>query len=205
MPSDPSDFFPLYVHYQERFSAVGRTRYNTFCSTFLFIFLIWYHNMTSRILFSVEVILNAREEQKIMRYSVLLQYRWTFFVGVFLLICIFFLKLWQWLTSFSCFDPGFDLSINGQAIATYNAKGILPWDANFILGKWNSVISCTLFFDIRFGLCTWILDSGPNFGLTNNLWQVFSYDGQHSPDCLAVTAAGIAVYVNKVHLLKYLN
>ncbi|OAP11601.1 hypothetical protein AXX17_AT2G44960 [Arabidopsis thaliana] len=25
VPSEPSDFLPLYVHYQERFSAVGRT------------------------------------------------------------------------------------------------------------------------------------------------------------------------------------
>ena len=26
-PNDPSDFFPLSVHYQERLSAAGRTRY----------------------------------------------------------------------------------------------------------------------------------------------------------------------------------
>lgn len=26
VPSEPSDFFPLYVNYQERFSAAGRTR-----------------------------------------------------------------------------------------------------------------------------------------------------------------------------------
>jgi hypothetical protein len=26
-PNDPSDFFPLLVHYQERLSAAGRTRY----------------------------------------------------------------------------------------------------------------------------------------------------------------------------------
>ena len=26
VPSEPSDFFPLFVNYQERFSAAGRTR-----------------------------------------------------------------------------------------------------------------------------------------------------------------------------------
>lgn len=29
--------------------------------------------------------------------------------------------------------------------------------------------------------------------------QVFSYDGIHSPDCLAITAAGIAVYDMHLH------
>jgi len=42
IPSEPSDFFPLSVNYQERFSAAGRTRYalHTFLIILLF-FLIF--------------------------------------------------------------------------------------------------------------------------------------------------------------------
>ena len=37
VPSEPSDFFPLSVHYQERFSAAGRTRYAIILSS-----IIWF-------------------------------------------------------------------------------------------------------------------------------------------------------------------
>ena len=35
IPSEPSDFFPLSVNYQERFSAAGRTRYLCICLNIL--------------------------------------------------------------------------------------------------------------------------------------------------------------------------
>lgn len=36
--AEPADFFPLSVHYQERFSAAGRTRYGLLFITFI----VWY-------------------------------------------------------------------------------------------------------------------------------------------------------------------
>jgi hypothetical protein len=44
IPSEPSDFFPLSVNYQERFSAAGRTRYalHTFLIILVFSLIFFY-------------------------------------------------------------------------------------------------------------------------------------------------------------------
>jgi flagellar biogenesis protein FliO len=44
IPSEPSDFFPLSVNYQERFSAAGRTRYalHTFFIILVFFLIFIY-------------------------------------------------------------------------------------------------------------------------------------------------------------------
>ncbi|XP_078163193.1 putative polyribonucleotide nucleotidyltransferase 1, chloroplastic [Carex rostrata] len=95
VPSDPSDFFPLYVHYQERFSAVGRTSGGYF-----------------------------KREGRAKDHEVL--------------VCRLMDRPLR-----PTMPKGF-----------YHETQILSW--------------------------------------------VFSYDGQHSPDCLAVTAAGIAVALSEV-------
>lgn len=62
-PSEPSDFFPLSVNYQERFSAAGRTRYVLhILSIILFVFSDF------QLCFVVEVSSNEKEKQRITRY-----------------------------------------------------------------------------------------------------------------------------------------
>lgn len=56
VPCEPSDFFPLSVHYQERFSAAGRTRYDMH-SRFHFLycmicFFVWVFNTSIYYFFS---------------------------------------------------------------------------------------------------------------------------------------------------------
>jgi len=69
VPCEPSDFFPLSVIYQERFSAAGRTRYEYEIHPFLFpdsilliacFFLVWSLILQFTIA-SVEVFLSEKE------------------------------------------------------------------------------------------------------------------------------------------------
>lgn len=76
VPSEPSDFFPLFVNYQERFSAAGRTRCVLhFCFPFHSYFIcfmkeyFFLHLMF--VIFLVVGFSNEKGGQKIMRYLAL--------------------------------------------------------------------------------------------------------------------------------------
>jgi hypothetical protein len=74
-PSDPSDFFPMSVHYQERLSAAGRTRYrtlSTYCPCVHQLSSVRvFHSLYSYFwLNTVAVSLNEKEGQKTTRFII---------------------------------------------------------------------------------------------------------------------------------------
>ncbi|MQM05095.1 hypothetical protein Taro_037902 [Colocasia esculenta] len=155
VPSEPSDFFPLSVHYQERLSAAGRTSGGFF-----------------------------KREGKTKDHEVL--------------ICRLIDRPLR-----TTMPKGF-----------YYETQILSWVRMYPL-----LFTCTLFLwpnhvkRAKDGMENGTSKTGssaPHYGLCvekeieessiENPAQerVFSYDGIHSPDCLAVTAAGIAVALSEV-------
>ena len=198
-PSDPTDFFPMSVHYQERLSAAGRTRYRTWSSSCpcihqLSSFCVFHSLYSCFCLNPVVVSLNEKEGQKTMRFII------RTFTTLLCYVCwVTRLSFLLWLQVLVCrlidrplrptMPKGFyyETQILSWVMQCFFVCIHITYTIIFYLAHSVSLSHQLLDFHLWALLFIW----------WNNKFspQVFSYDGIHSPDCVAVTAAGIAMYV----------